>query len=66
MVFGALMLLVVGAGVIAAIFMALLLFDILGTGFAAYMLESWLIIGAMAIGAAGWLLRITGGRRTAL
>jgi hypothetical protein len=67
MIFGALMVLVFGSGLVAGIFMFLVFLDILGTGFAAYMLESELIMGAMAIAAIGWLLRIAGsGRRAAL
>ena len=51
------------SGVIAGIFLFLLLLDVLGTGFAAYMLESQIIMAAMAIAALGWILRITGGTR---
>jgi hypothetical protein len=66
MTFGVLMVWVFGSGLIAGIFMFLILLDILGTGFAAYMLESWLILGAMAIAAIGWLVGITSTRRAAL
>ena len=59
MILGALMVLAFGSGVVAGIFMFLLLLDILGTGFAAYMLESELIMAAMAIAAIGWLIRVT-------
>jgi hypothetical protein len=61
MVLGALVVLVLGSGVIAGIFMVLVLLDILGTGFAGYMLESNLIMGAMIIAAIGWLIRVTSG-----
>lgn len=59
MAFGALMVLMLGTGAIAGIFLFLILLDILGTGFAAYMLESELILAAMAIAAIGWVLRIS-------
>jgi hypothetical protein len=65
MIFGALMVLAFGSGLVAGIFMFLVLLDILGTGFAAYMLESQLIMGAMAIAAIGWLLRLSSGARRA-
>jgi hypothetical protein len=61
MVLGALVVLIFGSGVIAGIFLFLILLDILGTGFAGYMLESVLIMGAMIIAAIGWLIRITSG-----
>src|SRR6185312_12381879 len=32
-----------------------LLIDILGTGFAAYMLEAWWVLGGSALALAGWL-----------
>jgi hypothetical protein len=59
MILGALVVLAFGSGLVAAIFTFLLLLDILGTGFAGYMLESGLIMGAMAIAAVGWLIRVT-------
>jgi hypothetical protein len=65
MMFGALMVLAFGSGLVGGIFMVLVLLDILGTGFAAYMLESQLIMGAMAIAAIGWLFRISSGARRA-
>ena len=65
MILGALVVLALGSGLIAGIFMFLLFLDILGTGFAAHMLESGLIMGAMVLAAAGWLLRATSGRQGA-
>jgi hypothetical protein len=65
MIVGALMLLVFGSGLIAGIFLFLVLLDILGTGFAAYMLESGIIMAAMALAAIGWLLRIAAGMQRA-
>lgn len=62
MILGALMVLALGSGMVAGIFVFLLFLDILGTGFAGYMLESGLIMGAMVLAAVGWLLRITSGR----
>jgi len=38
--------------------LTLILLDILGTGFAAYMLEAWWLIAAMALALFGWLVRI--------
>ena len=67
MMLGALVVLALGSGLIAGIFMFLVLLDILGTGFAAYMLESQFIMAAMAIAAIGWLLRMgSGARRDAI
>jgi hypothetical protein len=61
MVLGALVVLIFGSGAIAGLFLFLVLLDILGTGFAGYMLESDLIMAAMGLAAIGWLVRITGG-----
>lgn len=36
----------------------LLFLGILGTGFAAYMLEAWLLLGLMALAMIGWLVSI--------
>ncbi|HWY63303.1 MAG TPA: hypothetical protein VNW15_15485 [Rhizomicrobium sp.] len=63
MVAGGLVVLVLDSGLIAGIFTFLVFLDILGTGFAAHMLESRLIMGAMVLAAIGWLLRTTNGRR---
>jgi hypothetical protein len=65
MVVGALAMLVLDSGVVAGIFTFLVFLDILGTGFAAHMLESGLIMGAMVLAAIGLLLR-TASRRGAL
>ena len=63
MIFGAIAVLLLSSGLVARIFALLILLDIICTGFAAYMLESSLIMGAMAIAAIGWLLRIASGTR---
>ncbi len=65
MVFGALMVLVLGRGFLAGIFLLLLLLDVIGTGVAGYFLESPMIMGAMALGALGWLLHMTSSGRNA-
>lgn len=54
-----------GRGAVAGILMFLILLDILGTGTAAWFLESWLLLIAMAIAAIGWLSRIAAPRRPA-
>ncbi len=59
MVLGALVVMV-ARGFIAGLFMLLLLLDVIGTGVAAYFLESGMIMGAMALAALGWLLRFSG------
>lgn len=58
MVFGALMVIIMGRGLIAGIFLLLLLLDAIGTGVAAYFLESGLIMAAMALAALGWILHM--------
>lgn len=58
MIFGALMVLILGSGLFAGIFLFLLLLDIIGTGVAAYFLESGLILGAMVLAALGWILHM--------
>jgi hypothetical protein len=58
MVFGALIVLVLGRGFLAGIFLLLLLLDVIGTGVAGYFLESPMIMGAMALAALGWLLHV--------
>jgi hypothetical protein len=65
MVFGAIMLLVLGRSILAAVFLLLLLFDVIGTGIAGYFLESLLIMGAMALAMLGWLLQVSSGGRGA-
>jgi hypothetical protein len=40
---------------------ALLFLGILGTGFAAYMLEAWLLLGLMALAMIGWLISVFAG-----
>jgi hypothetical protein len=40
---------------------ALLLLGVIGTGFAAYMLEAPLVLGAMAVALIGWFIHIFGG-----
>ena len=44
-----------------AILLFLVLVDICGTGFAAYMLEAWWHVGAMALALIGWIVRVVGG-----
>ena len=46
---------------IRAILLVLILLDICGTGFAAYMLEAWWEVGAMALALVGWIVRVAGG-----
>lgn len=58
MVFGALMVLLLGRGLVAGIFLLLLLLDVIGTGVAAYFLESGLIMAAMALAALGWIVHM--------
>ena len=62
MVFGALMVMVLGRGLLAGIFLFLLLLDVIGTGVAGYFLESGIVMVAMAIAALGWLLLMSRGR----
>ena len=47
------------SGVIAGILIFLIFLDILGSGTAAWFLESWLLMAAMVIAAIGCLLVIT-------
>jgi hypothetical protein len=65
MVFGALMVIVLGRGLLASIFRFLLLLDVVGTGTAAYFLESRLIMAAMALAALGWIIHMNTRGRTA-
>ena len=65
MVFGALMVLVLGRGLLSGIFLFLLLLDVIGTGAAAYFLESGLILSAMALAALGLILHLNARRRAA-
>ena len=58
MVFGALMVVLLGRGFLAGIFLLLLLLDVMGTGVAGYFLESGLIMAAMALAAVGWLIHM--------
>lgn len=58
MVFGALMAAVLGRGLVAGIFLLLLLLDVIGTGVAAYFLESGLIMAAMVLAALGWIIHM--------
>ncbi|HVW73264.1 MAG TPA: hypothetical protein VHC39_06470 [Rhizomicrobium sp.] len=62
MVFGALMVMVLGRGFLAGIFLFLLLLDVIGTGVAGYFLESGMVMVAMAIAALGWVLLMSRGR----
>jgi quinoprotein glucose dehydrogenase len=41
------------------ILLFLILLDIFGSGFAAYMLEAWWLVGAMALALAGWIVHLT-------
>lgn len=36
----------------------LILLDIVGTGFAGYMLEAWWIVGAMAVALVAWIIHV--------
>ena len=65
MVFGALMVILLAPGFLAGVFLLLLLLDVIGTGVAGYFLESPMVMGAMALAALGWLLRMTSGGRSA-
>jgi hypothetical protein len=65
MVFGALMVIILRRGFLAGVFLFLLLLDVIGTGVAAYFLESGLIMVAMAAGALGWILHMNRHGRTA-
>ena len=65
MVFGALMVAVLGRGLLAGIFLLLLLLDVIGTGVAAYFLESGLIMAAMVLAALGWILHMNARGRAA-
>jgi hypothetical protein len=65
MVFGALMVMVLGPGFLAGIFLLLLLLDVIGTGVAGYFLESWMVMGVMVLAALGWLIHVTSVRRAA-
>jgi len=65
MVFGAAMVIVLRSGFLAGVFTVLLLLDVIGTGLAAYFLESGLIMTAMALAALGWILHMNSYRRTA-
>ena len=65
MVFGALMLLLLGRGFLAGIFVFLLLLDVVGTGVAAYFLESGLVMAAMALAALGWIIQMNSRGRAA-
>jgi len=53
-----------GSGLQAGILIFLIVLDIAGTGTAAWFLESWLMMAAMALAALGLILR-TGARRAA-
>ena len=65
MVFGALMVIVLGRGLLVGVFGLLLLLDVAGTGVAAYFLESGLIMAAMALAGLGWILLMNSRGRAA-
>lgn len=65
MVFGALVVMALGRGLLSGVFLLLLLLDVIGTGTAAYFLESGLIMAAMSLAALGWLLSMNARGRTA-
>lgn len=65
MVFGALVVMALGRGFLAGVFLLLLLVDVIGTGVAGYFLESPLTVGAMALAALGWLLHMSSAGRNA-
>jgi hypothetical protein len=65
MVFGAVMVIILGRGLLAGVFVFLLLLDVIGTGLAAYFLESGLIMAAMALAALGWILHMNARGRVA-
>lgn len=62
LVVGALVVMALGRGVIAGLFIVLVLLDILGTALAGYMLQSIGIMAAMLLAAAGWVLWLVGRR----
>ncbi len=41
---------------VRGVLLFLILLDIAGTGFAAYMLEAWWLVGAMALALVGWVV----------
>jgi hypothetical protein len=63
MVLGALVVMMLGRGILAGIFALLLLLDVIGTGVAGYFLESGLVMGTMALAALGWLIHVTAAGR---
>jgi hypothetical protein len=65
MVFGALMVVLLGRGLLAGVFLLLLLLDVIGTGVAGYFLESGLIMAAMVLAALGWILQMNSRGRVA-
>jgi hypothetical protein len=65
MVLGASLVMVLPGGLLAGIFLLLLLLDVIGTGVAGYFLESGLIMGAMALAAVGWILDMNSRGRVA-
>jgi len=64
MVLAALAVLTIGSGALTNILIFLIFLDILGTGTAAWFLESGLVMAAMAIATLGFLLRLTNYRGT--
>jgi hypothetical protein len=62
MTFGCVVILSVRSRLIVNIFTIAVLLDIIGSGFAAYMLESNFLMAVMMIAAAGWLFRMAGAK----
>lgn len=59
LVLGAMLLTVRGLwGWLRVVVDVLVVIDLLGTGFAAYLLEAWILLGLMAVGLIGWLIHI--------
>jgi hypothetical protein len=65
MVAAALGMLAIRPGVLTGILVFLIFLDVLGTGTAAWLLESEMVVAAMAIAAVGILRRLTSRRATA-
>ena len=49
------------AGFVAALLLTLCLLDVLGTGLAAYFLQAWVLLAAMALALLAWLVLAFGG-----
>jgi hypothetical protein len=65
MIFGALVIMMVDGGFLPGLLLLLLLLDVVGTGLAAYFLESGLIMSVMAVAALGWIFQMNDRGRVA-